>query len=93
MKLLKCLRSIKKNLSSQIVEESDNVLNIEERTNLCKKCPICDLDNWVCNAKLYLNPDTNDVSDEPKEGYIKGCGCLLNRKIPNSSKHCPVGKW
>ena len=41
---------------------------INERERICRKCPICDLDNWVCNAKLYLNPETNDVSITPKEG-------------------------
>ena len=29
----------------------------------------------------------------PKEGYIKGCGCILKYKIPNSKKHCPQEKW
>lgn len=79
-----------------IIEENDNELNIdmiEEREKICKKCPICDLDNWVCNAKLYLNPDTNDVSISPKDGYIKGCGCVLKYKIPNGNKHCPAKKW
>ena len=56
-------------------------------------CPICDLDNWVCNANLYLNPKTNDISTNPKEGYKKGCGCLLSSKIPNSKQKCPAGKW
>ena len=66
---------------------------IEEREKICKKCPICDLDNWICNAKLYLNPETNDVSVIQKKGYIKGCGCILKFKIPNSNKHCPAKKW
>ena len=59
-------------------------LVIEEREKICKKCPICDLDNWICNAKLYLNPETNDVSIIPKEGYIKGCGCILKYKEAHS---------
>jgi hypothetical protein len=66
---------------------------IEHRSNICKKCPICDLDKWVCSSKLYLNPDTNEVSNKEKQGYIKGCGCLLKMKIPNINKHCPTGKW
>jgi hypothetical protein len=66
---------------------------IQERTNICKKCPICDLDNWVCNGKLYLNPETNDISVSPKEGYIKGCGCAILYKVKNPSKHCPAKKW
>ena len=47
----------------------------------------------MCNAKLYVNPETNDVSTEPKEGYIKGCGCHLEWKIKNINSKCPAGKW
>lgn len=66
---------------------------VQERINICKKCPICDLDNWVCNGKLYLNPETNEVSISPKEGYIKGCGCAILYKTKNPNKHCPARKW
>lgn len=66
---------------------------IEERTRICRECAICDLENEVCNAKLYVNPETNDVSTSPKEGYIKGCGCALAYKIKNKNKKCPAGKW
>lgn len=79
-----------------LTEDSVNVLStdmIEERNAICRKCPICDLDNWVCNAKLYLNPETNDVSVTPKKGYVKGCGCLLLWKIQGANKHCPANKW
>ena len=64
-----------------------------DRATICRQCPICDLKNWVCNAKLYLNPKTNDVTTAAKEGYIKGCGCALEIKIKNKNKHCPAGKW
>ena len=47
----------------------------------------------MCNADLYLNPKTNDVSVYPKEGYIKGCGCHLKWKIANKKSKCPAGKW
>ena len=66
---------------------------ITKRTKICRACAICDTENELCNSKLYLNPDTNDVSITPKEGYIKGCGCLLKYKIPNSNKRCPAKKW
>ena len=66
---------------------------IEERFEICRRCPICDQDNGLCNGQLYLNPKNNDISISPKEGYIKGCGCLLEKKIPNEKKHCPAGKW
>ena len=66
---------------------------ITERTIICRKCPICDNITEMCNADLYLNPETNDVSVYPKEGYIKGCGCHLKWKIANIKSKCPAGKW
>lgn len=66
---------------------------ITKRTKICRACAICDTKNELCNSKLYLNPDTNDVSTTPKKGYIKGCGCHLKPKIENLKKHCPAGKW
>lgn len=70
-----------------------NIEEIEKRWQLCNSCPICDLENGLCNSRLYLNPINNDISINPKKGYIKGCGCLLERKIPNEKKHCPANKW
>lgn len=66
---------------------------VTKRTIICRKCSICDNEREICNAHLYLNPDTNDVSTEPKEGYIKGCGCHLKWKIANIKSKCPAGKW
>ena len=61
---------------------------VTERTIICRKCPICDNVTEMCNADLYLNPETNDVSVYPKEGYIKGCGCHLKWKIANIKSKC-----
>ena len=66
---------------------------VTKRTIICRKCPICDNEREICNAHLYLNPDTNDVSTESKEGYINGCGCHLKWKIANIKSKCPAGKW
>ena len=66
---------------------------VTKRTIICRKCPICDNEREICNAHLYLNPDTNDVSTESKEAYIKGCGCHLKWKIANIKSKCPAGKW
>lgn len=66
---------------------------VTKRTIICRKCPICDNEREICNAHLYLNPDTNDVSTESKECYIKGCGCHLKWKIANIKSKCPAGKW
>lgn len=49
---------------------------------------------WMeCSSKLWLNPETNDVSTKPKNGYIQGCGCRINAKIRVSGEKCPVNKW
>lgn len=66
---------------------------VTTRTKICRRCPICDTENEMCNAHLYLNPDNNDVSIIPKAGYIKGCGCHLKYKIKNKKSFCPAGKW
>ena len=66
---------------------------VTERTQICKICPIYEASSNICNASLYLNPETNDVSLIKKEGYIKGCGCHLKWKIANIKSKCPAGKW
>ena len=66
---------------------------VTERTKICRACSICDTENEMCNAHLYVNPETNDCSTEPKEGYYKGCGCFLAWRINKEYKHCPAGKW
>lgn len=62
-----------------------------EREEICKNCPI--YKDGICNPKLFLNPDTNDVSARLKPGYIKGCGCNLKFKWGNPNNHCIAGKW
>lgn len=67
----------------------------EERLKICKNCPLYQVrfGEEICNPKLYLNPETNDVSNEKKDGYIKGCGCLLRSKTAASDSHCIADKW
>ena len=69
------------------------VQNIEERWRICEECPIYNPNGKICNPKLWLNPDTNEVSTHAKSGYIQGCGCSLTFKIKNLSNHCIAGKW
>ena len=45
-----------------ITRTNEKELSIKDRVNICKQCPICDLDNFVCSSYLYLNPVNNDVS-------------------------------
>ena len=70
-----------------------NVQNIEKRKRICQECPIYSPARAICNPKLWLNPDTNDVTTGPKAGYIRGCGCHVLIKMRNLSNHCIAGKW
>ena len=61
--------------------------------NICKKCPIFSPNDERCNSRLWLNPNTNEVSTISKPGFIRGCGCILSVKIKNKLNHCIAGKW
>lgn len=65
---------------------------IKKREQICNKCPLRTPKN-VCNPKLWLNPQTDEVSTSSKAGYIRGCGCVLTIKIGNPNTHCNAGKW
>ena len=70
-----------------------HVQNIEERRNICNECPIYNPSRGTCNPKLWVNPDTNEVSTTPKSGFIRGCGCIVSVKMKNMTNHCVAGKW
>lgn len=70
-----------------------HVQNIEERKKICFACPIYQSSQQRCNPKLWLNPDTNEVSTYSKPGYIRGCGCYIMTKMKNLNSHCVAGKW
>jgi hypothetical protein len=63
------------------------------RLKICEHCGIYDSMRKICNGSLYINPETNDVSINKKEGYIKGCDCYIPRKVLNAQAKCPAGKW
>lgn len=66
----------------------------EERMKICKKCPIYSSKfGGLCNSKLYIDPNTNDVSIIAKDGYVKGCGCKLSAKTTLLNAKCIIGKW
>jgi hypothetical protein len=66
-----------------------------ERLKVCEKCPLLKRTflGLVCNSNLYLNPETNDVSDVEKENYVNGCGCRLSAKTSGPQSKCPANKW
>lgn len=73
-------------------------MTIEElttkRLNICYECPLYkkDLLGERCNSQKYINPKTNEWSFFPKEGYIKGCGCIVTLKAKNPKGHCIAEK-
>lgn len=89
---------------SKVVEIAEgffnNLMNInedlyEERIKICRSCKLHKVDNLlgeICNHKLYIDPETNNISNVPKRGYIKGCGCVLASKTRVDSKSCDAGK-
>lgn len=87
---------------NQIAEGFYNSLNDKEkelytdRIAICRECKLLKVDNIfgeVCNGKLFLNPDTNETSRVRKEGFKKGCGCVLRAKTRSKTTKCPLGKW
>ena len=68
-------------------------LSIEEKRRICSVCPIFHPERRVCNSKLWINPNTDDISTSPKSGYIRGCGCIIEVRIKNKLNHCVAGKW
>ena len=59
-----------------------------------KEKNVIDVDK-LCDDDLrkITNKSDSNYKKLSKEGYIKGCGCLLELKIPNEKKHCPAKKW
>lgn len=79
----------------------NNLLNKEDelyhsRIKICHGCKLLQpggLFGEICSRSLYLNPNTNEVSQTPKPGFKHGCGCILASKGRVKEAHCPVGKW
>jgi len=88
-------------LTKQILKGTyNNLLNKEQelfktRMIICKECKLYKADGVFgaeCNSKLYLNPKTDETSFKPKEGYVKGCSCILRSKTRSLDSHCPAKK-
>ena len=63
----------------------------DERIKICEKCPI--YSNGRCCSRLWLNPQTNEVSTFAKVGYVRGCNCIIAMKARSRFNHCVAGKW
>jgi hypothetical protein len=68
----------------------------KQRLSICEKCPIFVKDKllgMICSNKLWINPETNEVSEVFKNGYMKGCGCMIRLKGRLINEHCIIKKW
>ena len=68
---------------------------LEKRLEICKQCPLWKetINGPVCNPNKWINPKDGKSSYFPKDGYVKGCGCLLERRVLNSDAKCVANKW
>lgn len=68
----------------------------EDRIAICRECKLLKTDSVfgeICNGRLFLNPETNETSQVRKEGFMRGCGCVLRAKTRVKTAKCPLGKW
>lgn len=64
------------------------------RLKICYSCPLYSKKyGGLCNNKLWMNPNTGDVSTEKKIGYKNGCGCRTLAKTRLVNAQCPLNKW
>lgn len=86
---------------SQIVNGTlKNIFNQEEklynkRIVICRQCKLRKIDTIfgeMCSPSLYLNPNTDEISNVPKEGFTPGCGCVLGSKTRVRELECPLKK-
>lgn len=67
----------------------------EQRIKICKQCRLYKEHitfGAICNHMLYIN-DKDEISATPREGFKKGCGCILRSKTRVVNAKCPINKW
>ena len=67
---------------------------IDVRLGICKQCPLYKESAFgpVCDSDKYMN-NKSEISYISKDGFKRGCGCLIRQKSANPSNHCTFGKW
>lgn len=79
----------------------NNILDKEKelyskRMKICRNCKLYSYNSGIaaiCNPYLYLNSETNEISKTKKEGFYRGCGCILSSKTRVKNGKCPTNKW
>lgn len=64
------------------------------RLAICKKCPLYKDGPFgpICDSSKFMN-EAGEISYSPKEGFKRGCNCLLRQKSANPANHCIWNKW
>jgi len=67
---------------------------LEERLKICQECPLWKetINGPICNPYKWINPKDGKSSYFPKDGYVKGCACLIKQKAANKDSHCVAGR-
>lgn len=79
-----------------MINENDLSDLAKERLAICKQCLLFKEDperGMICNPAKYMSPDGKEVSYFRKEGWIKGCGCLIGFRVIRQNAHCVAKKW
>lgn len=74
----------------------NNQATYEDRMKICRECKLLKKDEIlgeICDSKKFLNPETNELSDTKKDGFYRGCGCILGSKTRVKEATCPLNKW
>lgn len=66
----------------------------EKRLEICRNCPISTNTDYGlrCDSSKYRNKE-GEWSYLPKEGMVRGCSCLLEKRVLDPNKHCVVDLW
>ena len=66
-----------------------------KRLEICKNCPISRMTEFglKCDDRKWISPDGKQGSFFKKDGWKRGCGCLISQKSKNPNKHCIIGLW
>lgn len=84
-------------IEGHVNEVLDNHQDLyEERMKICKECGLYKetMMGPVCNPRLYISiEDKTTISEIPKLGFKRGCGCRLNAACRAKFKKCIVEKW
>ena len=86
-------KDIAKGFFNNLTNRED--LLYKERIAICRSCKLLKKDSIfgeICNDNLFLNPNTDEISRENKQGFFSGCGCILRSKTRVPEARCPLNR-